>query len=266
VPASSSSKRKEYDEELSAILDETEVNFHSLSRYLVERSNLPGPRANLELLEAFARSVASHSPENAKSLWSVSGRLSLSEDEFVAMCGVRGFGELGSRNPTYRDQAFSQLLKFSADRRWRVREAVAMALQGMISLDDVSTLKELDSWVADERWLQMRAVTAGVAEPRLMKSPAVVERALRLHEMVFDRVLASENRSSEDFVALKKGLAYSLSVVVAASSTDGFRFMEKLISSGDADVLWICRENLKKNRLARFPETKRLLKAVSHNP
>jgi hypothetical protein len=64
---------------------------------------------------------------------------------------------------------------------------------------------------------------------------------------------------------LKQGLGYSLSVIVCAVPEEGFEYMRQLAGTQDADILWIVKENLKKNRLLKnFPEevasTKKLLK------
>jgi hypothetical protein len=46
-------------------------------------------------------------------------------------------------------------------------------------------------------------------------------------------------------------LGYSLSVVVSSIPEEGFEFMRRLAGSRDVDILWVVRENLKKNRLVR---------------
>ena len=56
----------------------------------------------------------------------------------------------------------------------------------------------------------------------------------------------------EKFDALKKGLAYCWSVAVAACPEKGKKLMEKWIHRQDKNVVWIMRENLKKNRLAKM--------------
>ena len=72
---------------------------------------------------------------------------------------------------------------------------------------------------------------------------------------ILDKITASvrkvEDRTSEDFLALRKGLGYCWSVAVAALPDEGKRLMEKWLVDTDKDVRWIMRENLKKNRLAR---------------
>ncbi len=80
-------------------------------------------------------------------------------------------------------------------------------------------------------------------------------RALELHKVIFDRILASSERESDDFKTLRKGLGYTLSVVVCAIPGEGFEYLRQLVELQDSDVAWIIRENLKKKRLIKnFPE------------
>ena len=84
--------------------------------YLKKNSGLPGPRANLELVEAVGEEA---DPER---LW----RLSASSDEFLALCGTAGLGHLAVSDPV---PVMSWLRELASDPRWRVREGVAIALQ-----------------------------------------------------------------------------------------------------------------------------------------
>jgi hypothetical protein len=93
--------------------------------YLRSHSGLPGPRGNLELidvasaaadradLQRWAALTPDEAPENTP-------------DVFVACVGIVGLGRMvaaGDRSP------LAILRRSSNDPRWRVREAVAMALQ-----------------------------------------------------------------------------------------------------------------------------------------
>jgi hypothetical protein len=110
----------------------------------------------------------------------------------------------------------------------------------------------------------MRAVAAGVAEPALLKDKQTAKLAFELHKKIFVKIVAGRERKSE-IKTLKQGLGYSLSVVVCAIPREGFEYMRQLIDTQDADILWILKENLKKNRLIKnFPKEvasiKKLLK------
>src|SRR5258708_11887280 len=75
--------------------------------YLKANSGLPGPRANLELVEAVAEEA------DADLLW----RLSASSDEFLALCGTAGLGRLVATDPT----VLPWLKGLAEDPRWRGR-------------------------------------------------------------------------------------------------------------------------------------------------
>jgi hypothetical protein len=113
----------------------------------------------------------------------------------------------------------------------------------------------LDGWVIDGTLLELRAVAATVAEPGLLKDTETAIVALQLHRKAFDRVLSTKERKSEDFRTLRKALGYTLSVVVQALPQEGFRFLAQLIQLHDPDLIWIVKQNLRKNRLVKhFPE------------
>src|SRR5688572_2221681 len=55
-----------------------------------------------------------------------------SEDEFLGMCGAIGLGRLFAEGDV---DALDELHRLASDRRWRVREGVAMALQRLGDVD-----------------------------------------------------------------------------------------------------------------------------------
>jgi hypothetical protein len=175
--------------------------------------------------------------------------------ELIPFCGAVGIGAIGSVLPEFFDQAINMLKVLANDSRWRMREGVQMGLKRLITSRSQDTLRALAAWVIGGSLLELRAVAAGVAEPALLKNKEVAYTALELHKNIFGRVLALESRQSEDFRVLKKGLGYTLSVVVKASPQPGFTYMAQLVDTQNKDVQWIVKENLKKNRLVKnFPK------------
>jgi hypothetical protein len=63
-----------------------------------------------------------------------------------------------------------------------------------------------------------------------------------------------QDRKSADFKALRMGLGYCWSVAVAALPVHGKKKMEKWFSSSDKDIVWIMKENLKRDRLKRIDD------------
>lgn len=249
-------------------------NAGDLLAYLVAGSNLPGPRANLELADAFGETVRAFAVADAddhRSLWGLCVELACvsPEDaptgdphEFLSFCGVRGIGAIGSVSPACVEAALKHLAEASVDPRWRIREAVAMGLQDLLSRQRDTTVPELEDWVEGGSWLTMRAAVAGIAEPDLLAEPDLAQTAFRLHRKTLIRVYTAKERQSEAFHTLRKALGYTLSLVVSALPGIGFEYLRQLATLDDQDIQWIVRENLKKNRLEKqYPETVQHIRA-----
>lgn len=239
--------------------------------YVAANSRLPGPRANLEFADAFARAVRGQEAQ-WRTMWTLCTRWTATPPkdaptddprEFVVFCGARGLGALGMASPARATEALVHLRTLARDPRWRVREAVAMAIQDLAADQTKAVLGALRHWVAPGAWLEMRAVAAGLAEPRVLEAPKAPRTALEMHEDIVRYLRKAEDRSTAEFRTLRQCLAYSVSVVVAAAPEEGFRWMMRLAESEDPDVQWIVRENLKKGRLAnRHPEWVKRIQAT----
>src|SRR5207245_9899204 len=103
--------------------------------YLKANSGLPGPRANLELVEAVGEEA------DADLLW----RLSASSDEFLALCGTAGLG----RPVRSDDSVLPWLKELAEDARWRGREGGAIALQRCGRSDMARLIAEMGAWSKD---------------------------------------------------------------------------------------------------------------------
>jgi hypothetical protein len=259
------SKKESYREDLVDLLNEflKTGDEEKIMEFLVSNSNLPGPRGNLELADTFAEVVEDYSIRNPQKIWELASRLTdvspneapvNNPKEFLPFCGVVAIGAIGSVHATFYRKAFTFLRKLANDPRWRTREAVAMGIHKLVAKQSKNTLKGLESWIDKNEWLSMRAVAAGVAEPALLRDEQTARGALELHKKIFAQILATRERKSDKFKTLRQALGYSLSVVICAIPKEGFEYMQQLIDSQDADILWIIKENLKKNRLIKnFP-------------
>ena len=258
-------KKDSYQQDLTPLFDRFFANGDDdhLKDYIAANSNLPGPRGNLELAAAFGEKIGEYAKDNPQKPWQLCADMASipaseatvnNPRELIPFCGVIGIGTLGSVCPEFFGEALAMLKNLANDPRWRMREAVPMALQKLLAKRGQETLHELDNWTQGS-WLEMRAAAAAVADPPLLKNRGIAWSALQLHHKIFERVqLLTTGRKTEDFKALKKGLAYTLSVVVCAVPQEGFELMAQLASSADGDIRWIVRENLKKNRLVKnFP-------------
>ncbi|HLP44941.1 MAG TPA: hypothetical protein VK469_03295, partial [Candidatus Kapabacteria bacterium] len=131
---------------------------------LTINSNLPGPRANLELADVFAELCGEMFANNEKKVWelcldfcSMSSQEAPVNDskEFLPFCGTAALGSMGSRSEKYRPQAFERLKLLANDSRWRIREAVSHALTMILEKFPEVTLAELESWLKKDNWLEM---------------------------------------------------------------------------------------------------------------
>jgi len=210
--------------------------------FLGEHSGLPGPRANIEL----GRAVADEGDP------AVFDRLIASDEEYLVFCGVLGLGRRLAEKP---DAALvGQLKHQAADGRWRVREAVAMALQRVGDADLPRLLDLAARWAGDPAPLVQRAAVAGLCEPRLLTEAPAAARALEACATATESLAARPlaERTDPGVRALRQTLGYGWSVAVAADPTAGLPRFQELRISADRDVQWIVRENCRKARLAHL--------------
>lgn len=214
--------------------------------FLLEQSTLPGPRANLEL----AAAVAEEADEQALRRWAAVSPDAApfgSTEEFLPVCGVVGLGRLladGDRS------VLADLRRLAGDPRWRVREAVALALQRFGDADFPALLAELQRW-AGGSLRERRAAAAALCEPRLLSTPDRARDVLTLLSRVTAELEDADERRSDAFRALRQTLGYAWSVAIVAFPEEGKPLFERLLASDDRDVRWIVRENLRKRRLVR---------------
>jgi hypothetical protein len=236
---SSVTKVKKYRESLRELED--------WDSFLLQESGLPGPRGNIEL----ARAVAEEGDEELILRYLACDEQRAptnSPEEFLAFCGVLGLGRLLAEG---RTEWLVTLRECASDERWRTREAVAMALQRWGQTDMDLLLQEMEVWSKGGP-LEQRAAAAALCEPSLLKDRDETRRVLQVVDGITASIDGVEDRTSEQFKALRKGLGYCWSVAAAAEPQEGKRMMEKWFTSDDRDVLWIMKQNLRKKRLERM--------------
>lgn len=113
--------------------------------YLSDHSGLPGPRANLELVSAFAP-LADEPTIDA---------LLTTGDEYHAMCAAAALGVRAEDAASER-----RAREHATDGRWRVREGVALGLQLLGDTTPAALASIVDAWVDHAHPLVQR-----VAEP-----------------------------------------------------------------------------------------------------
>ncbi|MCA0364872.1 MAG: hypothetical protein LCH67_12580 [Bacteroidetes bacterium] len=214
--------------------------------FLLENSNLPGPRGNLELLYKFSKTATEAEINECFRYYSED--LKNSPEEFVVMCGILGYCYL---HHSKIENTLSEIRKFASHASWRVRESVAMGIQELGVTDFEKTVNVLENWKTGNQ-LELRAVVAGLCEPKLLKMP---ENALKVLE-ILEQIIITFNKIPEKLTpegeSLRKALGYGLSVAMVHLPEKGKELFEKLETSKNKHILWILRENLKKNRLLKM--------------
>jgi hypothetical protein len=231
-------KKEELLQKVNLIIDDP----GKLETFLIENSNLPGPRANLEL--AFTLSEVY---ENVVILtkWAEIDADRAGVDDprsFLPFCAAVALGKLYAKTG---DEKILRILKrMAGDGRWRIREAVAFGFQ-RIGEDDFSTLRRIFSdWIAESGNREKRAILVALAHPKILDRDATLF-CCEILENVFENL-----QKDRDFEILKKGLEFVISVYTAAYPEYGFSFMERWIGR-DAVIDGIIGSNLKKNRLSK---------------
>ena len=232
------SKKDDLIELLKPIIDDSA----KVEKFIIENSNLPGPRGNLELAFAFAEIY-----ENLDILmkW-----VKITEDQadvnnpksFLAFCAVVCLGKIYTLN---KNSNIISILKLSAnDGRWRMREAVAFGFQ-FIGENDFNELKSiLSEWVNESNNLEKRAILVSLAHPPFLNETNA-EFCFDITESILKKMDKENN-----FDVLRKGLEFTISVFVAANTKCGFGFIKKWVGK-DKTIDKILKENLKKNRLVK---------------
>lgn len=244
------SKKDQLKLKLNSIINDSK----KLEEFLIKNSNLPGPRANLELLYAFAEVY-----ENVAVLkrWiKITDKIADANDpkSFLPFCAAACIGKIYTK--TGNKELITILKEMSNDSRWRTREAVAFAFQyiGENNFDDLKTI--FNKWIKKSNNLEKRAMIVALAHPPMLNE----ERADYCFE-ILENVVATINRS-DNFDVLKKGLEFVISVYTVYSHAKGFAFLKSMIGK-DKSLNTIVKANLKKNRiLKRYPEEVNKLAAM----
>ena len=208
--------------------------------YLAARSGLPGPRANLELADAFAE-VASRE---------LVLRFANSSDEYERFCGTEALGRLLLES----EDVLPLLRERASDASWRVREAAARALQLVADADPARLRVIVADWMQAREPYVQRAALAAICEPRLLRDPVTQAAALEACAVATRSIVAAKDRKDAAVRNLRQALGYCWSVAVAGDPVRGLPAFEELRRDDDADVSWIVESNLKKQRLKRLLE------------
>jgi hypothetical protein len=200
-----------------AIAGKTKALFDLLMR----GSGLPGTRVNLGLAEAFGATLAGF--DAARSLKFVEALRATSADEhlggspyeFLPVCAVIGLGAIGSRNEKLRPAVIEKLHDAADDMRFRVRDAVPIALCAIGKHSKDELLPMLENW--PPFFNQAASLLRVLGTPAYLDSLQDADTVVRYVDQAF-RLLWNAPRSAERYPGYKS-LLEALHIVPARVAT-----------------------------------------------
>lgn len=216
------------------------------AEYLRTHSGLPGPRSNLELLDAASAACDRVQLER----WAALGPEVAPENSpevFLACVGIVGLGRVAAAGDR---SVLPALRQSSNDPRWRIRESVAIGLQAWGDVDTEALVDEMERWAVGSP-LEGRAAMAALCEPRLLRDRRTVSRTVAILDRLTTSVRDAARAKAEGVRVLRQALGYGWSVAVAADPSIGLPAFDRWVADPNPDVRWIVRQNLGKARLAR---------------
>ena len=163
------------------------------------------------------------------------------------MCGVAGWALLHADD---REALLAHLRAYAHHASWRIREAVAMALQEL-PFASLAERAAFASELRDGSAFVDRAIVAGLCEPKNLKDRDAMGQ---VYELLWQATLplAEATKLDEGQTALRKALGYGWSVAIVAAPDEGKSAFERLFDLPGKHPRWIVAENLKKNRLEKM--------------
>jgi len=238
-----------------------EIPDAGLEELLVSESNLPGPRANLELAWGFAdcfeKIVLSEELFALLKKWVGIGADQAPTQhprEFLPFCAIQALGSAYFKAEASKKPEIVDMLKQCAgDSRWRIREAVSMGFQRMAEQDFDAAQRVFSVWIKSSSLVEKRAILAALAHSPLLTDPERVTFCLQITQEVLSEVqtLPKDQRKTEGFRILKQGLEYTISLFVERLPEVGFAYLKRWAEQDDPDIKRIVRSNLNKARLAK---------------
>jgi hypothetical protein len=200
------------DEALARALDDAIAGGTAAARAplfdrLRRASALPGPRANLPLVRAFAGEAA-HRGAAIDPLLAAMRQFHEDVapfghvDEYLAICAVAGIGARAAADPKARGRLLQSLEDAACDDRSRIRDEVAVALVSCGNGEGPAFADVLARWIEDDEPYLARAVLAALRDDTLLLALGA-ENVARLVDAAFARI-AREHRGGRRHEAFRR--------------------------------------------------------------
>ncbi|MDF2695505.1 MAG: hypothetical protein K0S65_3888 [Labilithrix sp.] len=168
-----------------------------LFRQLELHSGLPGPRVNTKLAMAFAHHCAQTGPKVDDLIYRMANlppdeARGASGKEFLSVCGVLAIGAraMSAKENSVRDRALVLLEEKADDPRFRVRDAIPLALAMLGTKMTAELGDRLEPWM--DRYFHAAAVLRALSEPTWLETYAYEEYDQPINLLHAAFVLAQE--------------------------------------------------------------------------
>jgi hypothetical protein len=243
----------------------------SLYSELARHSGLPGVRANMGIVRAFAEECALRGAPSDRLVVTMAATDAdaapgNTELEILPMCGVMALGARAARDRAAVDRALLGLHAAADDLRYRVRDCVVLALARIgESLGD-ALLDRVRTWM--DGYFHAAAVLRALADPAWLSHVSRAELAVaRVHEAW--ELAATAERSAARYPgrkALVEALGETPAAVAARFGVVVLDAMVPWCETHDPDLRDAIGRNVESPKLSRFfGDVERLRKALERS-
>lgn len=220
-------------------------------------SGLPGPRANMALANAFATDLAARGKKADELAFAMatmppSRAPGATEREFLPVCGVIAVGARAAADKALRPKALAVLHDAAEDLRFRVRDAVPIALARMGAKMGDELAYDLETWM--DGYFQATAAILALEMPEFLAALKLEYGVInRIHEAFAMACDAPRSAARyPGFKALMEALGH---VPAGVSQKFGIHVVDRLVMWSEVQIpemREIIRKNLRDKRLQRM--------------
>lgn len=227
----------------------------AIERYLIEESGLaatpeqPHPPSHGDFDLALMHAAAEEAPPHLFQAWVRKSPHQAPNDApqiAPVIAGTIGLGRLVTEG---QSEHLDTLRSLASDPRWRVREAVVLALRRIAQNDPETTMATIETWALGNPLEQRAALATLAAAPTLLHDEANATRALQVLDAVTEDLHEAKTHDDEGLIALRETLGIAWSPAIAAHPTQGKPLFETWLPIPDPNIRWVLKNNLQQRAL-----------------
>ena len=259
--------KKDYRSDLNKLFKEK--NYKKIEDYLLLNSNLPSPRANLELAKEF--SIFFDNKDIQEGFWDLLVNwIKIDESKlednsplvYLIFLSLEAYGHIIVwLNKIERIKYFKIYEEKMNSKLWRVREACVIGLQDFWEKKYSDLIEYFNELYPKANRYERRAIFATLAHPQILIEKEVSDFALDItdKELVEISNFSKDTLKIDSTKTLMKSMEYVISVFTVFNPHRWFEIMEKYLEEWNPIVVKIIKKNLEKNRLKRYEKEKEKL-------